>query len=73
MLTTPYLWLVDIVYWFSLFEPITDKFILSADGIATFMNFLSGIFVLLFFLGLLKITQRLFDAQKYDFNAFFHM
>jgi len=43
-----------IAYFFSLIQPIKSWFWLSPDNIAVSMNFLSGLFVLIFWLGLVK-------------------
>jgi hypothetical protein len=53
MNTTPYLWLAYITYWFSLFVPFYDKIWIAPDTWAVEMNFLSGVFVLVFGLALL--------------------
>lgn len=49
-----FLWLSYITYFFSLIQPIKSWFWLSPDNIAVSMNFLSGLFVLIFGLGLVK-------------------
>lgn len=49
-----FLWLSYIAYFFSLIQPIKSRFWLSPDNIAVSMNFLSGLFVLVFWLGLIK-------------------
>jgi len=41
MLVTPFVWLVYITFWFSLFSPVRDVFVLSPDAIAAFTNYLS--------------------------------
>lgn len=49
-----FLWMSYIAYFFSLIQPIKSWFWLSPDNIAVSMNFLSGLFVLIFGLGLIK-------------------
>lgn len=49
-----FLWMSYIAYFFSLIQPIKSWFWLSPDNIAVSMNFLSGLFVLVFWLGLVK-------------------
>ncbi len=53
MNTVPYLWLGYIAFWFSLFNPFVDTFWINSDTFAVIMNFLSGIFVLIFSLAVL--------------------
>ncbi len=65
MATSPFLWLMYITFWFSLFAPVWDSFTISPDGIATFMNFLSGLFVLWFFIGIVNIANQFFGDKKY--------
>lgn len=47
------LWYSFIAYWFSLFQPFESFFGLSPDTYAIMMNFWSGLFVLLFGVGLM--------------------
>ena len=61
MNTTPYLWLAYITYWFSLFVPFYDKFWIAPDTWAVEMNFLSGIFVLIFWLALVREVLNIID------------
>lgn len=42
----PYLWLMYILYWFSLTEPLREIFWLAPDTFAVNLNAWSGIFVL---------------------------
>ena len=49
-----FLWFSYIAYFFSLIQPIKSWFWLSPDNIAVSMNFLSGLFVLIFGTGLVK-------------------
>lgn len=51
---SPSLWMSFISFWFTLIEPIKSWFWLSPDTFGVNMNFLSGILVLLFGLGLVK-------------------
>gem|GEM_PF-2503287 len=48
------MWFSYIAYFFSLIQPIKSWFWLSPDNIAVSMNFLSGLFVLIFGTGLVK-------------------
>lgn len=50
----PGLWHSFIAFWFLLIKPINSRFWLKWDTIAVAMNFLSGIFVLIFGLWLIK-------------------
>ncbi len=50
----PGLWHMFITFFFALIQPIKSRFWLSPDTIAVAMNFLSGIFVLIFGTGLIK-------------------
>ncbi|MFZ2150417.1 MAG: hypothetical protein WAZ12_04565 [Candidatus Absconditicoccaceae bacterium] len=59
----PMLWHAFITFWFSLIQPIKSWFWLSADNIAVSMNFLSGIFVLLFSLGVIKEILNFFEKK----------
>lgn len=54
MAVTPHLWYIYITFWFSLVQPFGSLFGISADTVAIHMNFWSGIFVLLFGLGLIS-------------------
>lgn len=49
-----YLWMSYIAFFFSLIQPIKSWFWLSPDNIAVSMNFLSGLFVLVFGIWLIK-------------------
>lgn len=51
---SPYLWYWYISYFFSLLQPFENYFWISPDTLAVWMNFLSWIFVLLFWLALIK-------------------
>lgn len=65
MATSPFLWLMYITFWFSLFAPVWNSFTISPDGIATFMNFLSWLFVLWFFIGIINVANQFFWSKKY--------
>ncbi len=52
--TSPYLWMVYISYWFSLFKPLGTSFTLAPDTIAVVMNNISGWLSLFFGLGALS-------------------
>lgn len=45
---TPYIWMVYISYWFSLFKPFGNSFLLAPDTVAVVMNNISGWLALLF-------------------------
>jgi len=69
----PGLWHSFIAFWFGLAEPLKNIW-LSPDTLAVAMNFLSGIFVLIFWLGLIKevvgfVTKKLKSkiAEKEEF------
>lgn len=62
----PQLWHAFITFWFSLIQPIKWGFWLSPDNIAVSMNFLSGIFVLLFSLGTIREVINFFDKKLKD-------
>lgn len=49
-----------ISFWFSLIQPIKSWFRLAPDTIAVAMNFLSGLFVLIFGMGLVKEVLSFF-------------
>lgn len=59
----PYLWHSFIAFFFSLIKPISTGFWISADTVAVNMNFLSGIFVLFFGLGVLHSIQNFFTTK----------
>lgn len=58
--TIPFIWYSYISIWFSLFAPL--NLWVSADTIAVQMNFLSGIFVLLFGVTLMYQVVKFFGA-----------
>ncbi|MFA5748226.1 MAG: hypothetical protein WC872_03900 [Candidatus Absconditabacterales bacterium] len=62
--SAPLLWHSFIAFWFSLIQPIKSWFWLAPDTIAVAMNFLSGIFVLLFGIGLTKQVLEYFGLSK---------
>ena len=53
-----------IGFWFALIQPIKSRFWLAPDTIAVAMNFLSGIFVLIFGTGLIKEAISYFAPKK---------
>jgi len=66
-------WVADMVPWlrhmfitffFALIQPIKSRFWLAPDTIAVAMNFLSGIFVLIFGTGLIKEVLSYFSSKK---------
>ncbi len=60
----PQLWHVFITFRFSLINPIKSRFRLAPDTIAVSMNFISGIFVLIFGTGLIKEVLSYFSSKK---------
>lgn len=60
----PGLWHMFITFFFALIQPIKSRFRLSPDTIAVAMNFLSGIFVLIFGTGLIKEAITYFAPKK---------
>jgi hypothetical protein len=60
-----FIWFSYITLWFSLMQPLKSWFRLSPDSIATSMNFLSGIFVLIGGLSLIQqVTGYILDYTK---------
>lgn len=57
-----FLWFSYITFWFALIEPIKSFFWLSPDTIAVSLNFLSGIFVMVF--GIWLVHQTLSYLSK---------
>jgi hypothetical protein len=55
-----------ISFWFSLIQPIKSRFWLSADSIAVAMNFLSGMLVMIFSMGLIKEVLSFFGKKDDD-------
>ena len=53
-----------IAFWFALITPIKSRFWMAPDTIAVAMNFLSGIFVLIFGTGLIKEVISYFAPKK---------
>jgi hypothetical protein len=47
-------WMAYIAFWFSLIQPIKSRFWLSPDTFGVSMNFISGLFVLVFSLALFQ-------------------
>lgn len=64
----PGLWHIFIAFFFALIQPIKDRFWLAPDTIAVAMNFLSGIFVLIFGTGLIKEAIGYFSPKKSEEN-----
>ena len=60
----PGLWHMFITFFFAIIQPIKTRFWLSPDTIAVAMNFLSGIFVLIFGTGLIKEAMTYFAPKK---------
>lgn len=60
----PFLWHSFIAFFFSLARPLQSWFWLSADTIAIAMNFLSGILVLFFGLGVVHTLTEFFKEKK---------
>ena len=59
-----WLWHMFITFWFALFTPIKSWFWIAPDTIAVAMNFLSGIFVLIFGTWLIKEVVSYFASKK---------
>ena len=55
-----------ITFRFALIQPIKSRFRIAPDTIAVAMNFLSGIFVLIFGTGLIKEVLTYFSPKKID-------
>ncbi|MEI7918736.1 MAG: hypothetical protein WCH65_00535 [bacterium] len=55
---------IFITFWFALINPIKSWFWIAPDTIAVAMNFLSGIFVLIFGTGLIKEVVSYFTPKK---------
>ena len=64
----PGLWHMFITFFFALINPIKSRFRLSPDSIAVAMNFLSGMFVLIFWTGLIKEVIGYFISKKNEEN-----
>jgi hypothetical protein len=65
------LWLSYIAFFFSLIQPIKSRFWLSADNIGVSMNFLSGLFVLIFGIGLVKeFVWYVYSTLKHKKDTF---
>jgi hypothetical protein len=64
--TAPYLRHIFISFRYSLIQPIKSRFWLAPDTIAVAMNFLSGIFVLIFGIGLVKEVLNFFGKKDDD-------
>ncbi|MEI7562707.1 MAG: hypothetical protein WCJ39_03150 [bacterium] len=53
-----------IAFWFGLITPIKSRFWLAPDTIAVAMNFLSGIFVMIFGLGVIDELLSFFAKKQ---------
>jgi len=62
----PGLWHIFITFFFGLIQPIKSRFWISPDTMAVAMNFLSGIFVLIFGTGLIKEAINYFAPRKHE-------
>lgn len=60
----PGMWHMFITFFFALIQPIKSRFWIAPDTIAVAMNFLSGIFVLIFGTGLIKEAISYFAPKK---------
>lgn len=60
----PGLWHIFITFFFALIQPIKSWFWIAPDTIAVAMNFLSGIFVLIFGTGLIREAINYFAPKK---------
>ncbi|MCX6822574.1 MAG: hypothetical protein NTX91_01065 [candidate division SR1 bacterium] len=67
--TAQYLWHMFIAFRFSLIQPIKSRFWLSPDTIAVAMNFLSGLFVLFFGMGLVDEVLGFFGKKNENEQA----
>ena len=65
----PGLWHMFITFFFALINPIKSRFWIAPDTIAVAMNFLSGIFVLIFGTGLIKEAIAYFSPKKDEDDA----
>lgn len=69
---TPYIWMVYISYWFSLFQPFTS-FTIAPDTVAVIMNSISWWLSLLFWLGALYKIVNFFNTKINKSSiSFFH-
>ena len=57
-----------ITFRFALIQPIKSRFRIAPDTIAVAMNFISGIFVLIFGTGLIKEALNYFAPKKSEDN-----
>lgn len=62
----PGLWHIFITFFFGLIQPIKSRFWIAPDTVAVAMNFLSGIFVLIFGTGLIKEAINYFAPRKHE-------
>lgn len=53
-----------ITFFFALIQPIKSRFWIAPDTVAVAMNFLSGVFVLIFGTGLIKEAIEYFAPKK---------
>lgn len=60
----PGMWHMFITFFFALIQPIKSRFWIAPDTIAVAMNFLSGIFVLIFGTGVIKEAINYFAPKK---------
>jgi len=73
MNTTPYLWLWYITFWFSLFTPFYNSIWIAPDTWAVVMNFLSGLFVLIFGLAILWEILKIISANDNFKKVYFFL
>jgi hypothetical protein len=72
-ITSPYIWMVYISYWFSLFQPFTS-FTLAPDTVAVVMNSISGWLSLIFGLwALYKVIDFFTTTTIQKESSFFHI
>ena len=57
---------IFITFFFALIQPIKSWFWISPDTVAVAMNFLSGMFVLVFGTGLIKEAINYFAPKKHE-------
>lgn len=61
---TPFLWMVYISYWFSLFKPFGSSFLLAPDTVAVVLNNVSGRLALMFWLGATSSLINYFREKR---------
>lgn len=67
------LWSSYIAFWFNLFTPIENGFWISPDTLAVEMNFLSWVFVLFFWLALIKEVLEFLSKDNRNSDIVFYL